>query len=322
MRKAIESCLVIGEALEVIIVNDGSTDATKEIADEYATKFPVIVKAVHQPNKGHGGAVNTGMALATGRYFKVLDSDDWLDEDSLIKIVDLIKNYEQSNISTDMIISDFVYEQENSLFQKTMKYNHVFPIEQKLSVDNIGKFRGRQYLLMHSLIFRTEVLRKSQLQLPEHTFYVDNLYVFIPLQYVNSFYYLNVPLYRYFIGRDDQSVNEKMMMKRVDQQVKVNKLLIDAYGQTEHINKKLNDYLIRHIQIVTLISTAILNKINTSESIDTKDHLWDYLKKQVPSAHKQISRTLSARIMNVKGKNGRKISNTIYKAARKVARYG
>ena len=80
MRKCIESLLPGGEEVEIIIVNDGSKDGTAAIADEYAEKYPTIVKAVHQENGGHGEAVNAGLRNATGLYYKVVDSDDWVNE--------------------------------------------------------------------------------------------------------------------------------------------------------------------------------------------------------------------------------------------------
>ena len=88
MEKCIKSVLIGGEDVEVIIVDDGSTkDDTAEIADRYAKMYPTIVKAVHQENGGHGQAVNTGLAHATGKFFKVVDSDDWVDTRSYKKIL-------------------------------------------------------------------------------------------------------------------------------------------------------------------------------------------------------------------------------------------
>ena len=82
MRKCIDSLLPGGEDVEIIIVDDGSSDGTAAIADEYEAKYPGICRAIHQENAGHGGAVNTGITNARGMYFKVVDSDDWLDTDS------------------------------------------------------------------------------------------------------------------------------------------------------------------------------------------------------------------------------------------------
>lgn len=85
MSKCINSLLIGGEEVEIIIVDDGSSDRTAEIADDYAEKYPTIVKAIHQENGGHGQAVNTGIKNATGLYFKVVDSDDWVNQDATMR---------------------------------------------------------------------------------------------------------------------------------------------------------------------------------------------------------------------------------------------
>src|SRR5690606_1480466 len=227
MRYCIESLLPGGESVELLIVNDGSSDKTASIADEYALKYPTIVKAIHQDNGGHGEAVNTGIRHATGLYIKVVDSDDWVDTRAYLKILHTLARFEEEQQLIDMLISNFVYEKEGTKFKKVMKYEGIMPQEKVFSWDEIGRFRKGQYLMMHSLIYRTELLRQCALILPKHTFYVDNLYVTTPLPYVKTMYYLNVDFYRYFIGREDQSVNEKVMINRIDQQLKVNRLLIE-----------------------------------------------------------------------------------------------
>ena len=95
MDKAINSILVGGEDVEIIVVNDGSKDGTQEIAERYQEKYPTIVKAVEKPNGGHGDAVNCGLEHATGKYFKVVDSDDWVDEDALHKILEVLRHMEE-----------------------------------------------------------------------------------------------------------------------------------------------------------------------------------------------------------------------------------
>ena len=90
MEKCIESLLVGGEEVEILVVDDGSSDRTAEIADAYAAKYPTIVKAIHQENGGHGEAVNAGIRNATGLYFKVVDSDDWVNKEAYIRILETL----------------------------------------------------------------------------------------------------------------------------------------------------------------------------------------------------------------------------------------
>jgi hypothetical protein len=135
-----------------------------------------------------------------------------------------------------------------------------------------------QNLLMHSVIYRTEFLRECGLELPEHTFYVDNLFVYQPLAKVKRICYLNEDLYRYFIGREDQSVNEKVMMGRIDQQIKVTKLMIKAQRLSEIPSKKLSSYMVKYLAMMMTICTVFLIKIGDEESMrkkeEIKENLW------------------------------------------------
>lgn len=224
MRKCIDSLLPGGEDVEIIIVNDGSSDNTMDIAEEYRERFPAIIKVVNKENGGHGSAVNVGIEQARGLYFKVVDSDDWVSQSAYIQILDKLKELLKSGKSIDMLISNFVYEKEGEKRKKVMKYHHALPQDEIFTWKDVRHFRVGQYILMHSVIYRTNLLRDCGLKLPENTFYVDNIFVFHPLPYVKTMYYMDVNFYRYFIGRADQSVNEQVMIRRIDQQIKVNKL--------------------------------------------------------------------------------------------------
>lgn len=112
MRKCIESLLTGGEDVEIIIVNDGSKDGTAGIAEEYAQKYPTIVKAVHQENGGHGAAVNTGIRNAEGLYFKVVDSDDWVKKEAYLQVLDTLRELAGGACALDMLVCNFVYEKE------------------------------------------------------------------------------------------------------------------------------------------------------------------------------------------------------------------
>lgn len=118
MEHCIETLLTGGEDVEILIVDDGSKDATAEIADRYQKKYPTIIKAIHQENGGHGAAVNTGIANATGLYFKVVDSDDWVDEESYHKILAKLRELVGGSTTLDMFISNFVYEKQGAEHKK------------------------------------------------------------------------------------------------------------------------------------------------------------------------------------------------------------
>ena len=112
MEKCIESLLVGGEDVEILVVNDGSSDRTAEIADAYAEKYPTIVKAIHQENGGHGEAVNAGIRNATGLYFKVVDSDEWVNEEAYHQILKTLEELIRGPKTVDLLISNFVYEKQ------------------------------------------------------------------------------------------------------------------------------------------------------------------------------------------------------------------
>ena len=112
MEKCIESILIGGEEVEILIVNDGSKDRTAEIADAYAAKYPTICRAIHQENGGHGEAVNAGIRNATGRYFKVVDSDDWVDPEAYMAILNKLREYDSDENCLDVLLANYVYEKE------------------------------------------------------------------------------------------------------------------------------------------------------------------------------------------------------------------
>ena len=317
MGKCIDSLLVGGKEIEIIIVNDGSVDKTAEIAEEYVKKYPDIVRAIHQENGGHGEAVNTGIRNATGLFFKVVDSDDCVTESACKKILEVLEEMTRSGTRLDMLISNFVYDKQGAKRKKVMKYTTALPENQIFTWNDVKHFHKGQYMLMHSVIYRTQILRECNLELPKHTFYVDNLFVFNPLPYVKTMYYLNVNFYRYYIGREDQSVNEEVMIRRIDQQIKVNKLMIDYIELSKLTNRKLRNYMISYLDIIMTVSSIMLIKSGTDENYEKKKELWEYLKKHDRRLYWKIRSGILGRYMNLPGKGGRQVSVAVYKVVQK-----
>lgn len=318
MKHCIESLLPGGEYVELLIVDDGSVDKTAEIADEYERVYPTIVKAIHQENAGHGGAVNTGIKNASGLYFKVVDSDDWVDADAYKKILKTLEKFTADENVIDMLVSNFVYEKKCAKYKKVMRYKKVLPEGRVFTWDDIKRFRKGQYILMHSVIYRTKLLRDCGLELPKHTFYVDNLFVYVPLEYVKKIFYVNVDFYRYFIGREDQSVHESIMIKRIDQQIKVNKLMIEQV-QLENIeNLKLRRYMLNYLEIITVISAVLLIRSGTVENLEKERKLWKYIKNKDLLVYHNLRYGIMGQIVNLPGRFGRKISIGAYRISQRI----
>ncbi len=318
MAHAIESILPGGEDVEIIIVNDGSKDRTSEIAHAYAKKYPDIVSVVDKENGGHGDAVNSGLVHASGKYFKVVDSDDWVDEESLHRILELLKKLEQDEEEIDMLVSNYVYEKAGAAHKKRIHYRNALPQDRIFGWDEIGHFHLDQYILMHSVIYRTSMLKLSQMTLPKHTFYVDNIYVYYPLPFVRKIYYLDVDFYRYYIGREDQSVNEKVMISRLEQQLFVTRTMIDMYQMKKIQSKKLRHYMINYLAIMMTVSSILCIRSKKKENLVKKKELWEYLREQDYMTFLRIRYGILGQSMNIPGKHGRKISSLAYTVARRL----
>jgi glycosyltransferase involved in cell wall biosynthesis len=270
MEHAVETALVGGEDVEIILVNDGSSDKTAEIADRLQKEHPTIVRAIHQENGGHGAAVNTGLANASGLYYKVLDSDDWFDRGAFLKILDVLRSFVEDGSGVDMLLANYVYEKPSLHKHKVIRYDGVFPENQVFTWNDVKRFKISQNILMHSVIYRTKMLRDCQLELPRHTFYVDNIFVYNPLPFVKKMYYVNADLYRYFIGRKEQSMNMDNFVRNQEHHKKMIKWLIEYYT---HISSKLSSNKREYIEIILTYT------LNTHYSIYCeydKDHARAY----------------------------------------------
>lgn len=322
LGRAVETLLTGGEEMEIIIVDDGSKDGTGKIADEYQEKYPTIIRAIHQENGGHGQAVNTGLKNATGLYFKVVDSDDWVNEKSLKKVLDLLRKMHDEKIELDLLIANYVYEKVNLNKQKVIDYKGAMPVDCIFGWDDLKHFKQSQNILMHSVFYRTQLLRDCKLQLPKHTFYVDNLFVYQPLPYVKTLYYMDENFYRYFIGREDQSVNEKVIMSRIDQQIRVTKLMIESTDVFAVTSKKLQNYMLKYLSVMMMVCSVYLVKIGTEESLKEKKKLWEYLKTSNPRMYLKIRNSILGHSMHLPGHTGHAIIKMGYRISQKIFGFG
>lgn len=306
MEKCLKTLLSAKNDAEIIIVNDGSADGTAAIADAYAKEYPDIVKVHHQENGGHGSGVNYGIQNATGLYFKVVDSDDWLDTDALQQLLSIIKKLHSENNDVDAFFCNYVYEHVSDNTQKSINYRNVFPRNRIFEWKDTRSFRISQYLMMHSLIFRTKMLRDANIELPHHTFYVDNIYLCASLAHVRTMYYLDADLYRYYIGRTDQSVNRDVFLNRLDQHFKITKIVIDNYDMdaARKADRHLERYLTRHAGLLCATGSVYLTVKGDKDSLAQRKQFWKDLKNEHPKLYRDVRRTTFAGLTDIRGKLG------------------
>lgn len=313
MDKCIESLLPGGDDVEIVIVDDGSKDNTAKIAEDYAEKYPDIIRVVHQENGGHGQAVNTGLAHASGRYFKVVDSDDWVDGEAYEKVLETLRGFVKNDTEVDMLLTNYVYEKISENKRRRMMYTFLFKTDTVMTWDDMKRNCKGFSILMHSVTYRTELLRSCKLELPPHTFYVDNIFVYEPLPYVKTLYYLNVDFYRYYIGREGQSVAEQTMIGRLDQQLYVNRYLIDACDVWTLESKHLREYMLSFLETITVVSTSLAYVSKDPENLRKVKELWAYIKEKDIRTYRHIRWGVLGNSMNLPGRPGRYLSVKAYK---------
>ena len=265
MRHVIDNLVAVGDDIEVIIINDGSKDDTGKIADEYQKKYPTIVKAIQKENGGHGSGVMAGIRNATGIFYKVVDSDDWVETKDVITMLDLIKKHMAEGLDIDLYITNYVYEHAVDNSQYVMHYRKYLPVDQAFTWKEMKRIGLETVFLMHSLMYRLDKLKASGMELPNHTFYVDDIYAYVPLPHMQTIFYHDLDFYHYFIGREDQSINYGTMCKRYEQQMRVFKIMFTSYKYEElkKLPKPLYNYMWQFLMIIG--GVTIMTIVGTKE---------------------------------------------------------
>ena len=322
MHRCIDSLLSGGTRVEIILVDDGSTDRTGEIADSYQEKYPEIIKVIHKENGGHGSGIMAGLEAAEGLYYKVIDSDDWADQESLMKLLDLIETFEREQKTIDLFICNYVYEHVGKK-PHTIHYRGIFPHNRMFGWSECGVFDITRYMTMHSVFYRTALVRKSDLQIPLHTFYVDNIYLYTPLPLVKTLYYCDTDFYRYFIGRVDQSVNEAVIIKRVDQQILVSKLVLERHDleKIRPDNPKLYRYMLNYSSVMVLVASVFLTLDGSKEAMKKLKDFWIYLKTTFPNQYGHFRYRSLAGIFSHTNRVFRFFSVAAYRLVRKIYKF-
>ena len=189
---------LIRTRVEVLIINDGSSDRTKELAEQYSDKYPETYRVIDKENGGHGSTINRGIEEAKGMYFKVVDGDDWLTQTALIK---LLRELEKS--SADLVITDYQTIDKKSGDREVIRYCSL----ESGALYTIGELTQKKALVsMATACYKTEILLKHRVRLLEKTYYVDEQLNVQPFAFINTIFYMNLVLYNYLIGNQSQSM--------------------------------------------------------------------------------------------------------------------
>ena len=277
------------QMLDIIVVNDGSTDLTSKIAHKYASRYPGIVQVVDKPNGHYGSCINAALAVAKGKYFRILDADDWFDTESLAKFITELTNVDVDCVCTNCI--DVRDEEQELIRIKGLPYEETIDLQRISSFD--------KYIHMHHIAYRTSLLREMNYKQTEGICYTDEEFAYYPLIRSKSLYLIDLPLYYYFIGRADQSINKEVSRRIKHHYFKVAKRMTETPIDKVKDNKVAMD--IRMKKIAFLMGSEILphyvlfRKMSKTENAELKNIL-DTIKREKVSVYNSL---LSGKVRNI-----------------------
>ncbi|MCR5143864.1 MAG: glycosyltransferase [Lachnospiraceae bacterium] len=288
LNKCLDSFIVtdVLKYIEILIVNDGSTDDTAQIAQTYVDRFPDSFKLINKENGGHGSGINTGVQNATGKYFKVVDADDWVNTSEFGGFVEMLKTSESDVISSDfMCIEDETYD--------VIKRVLATEIEDRYGKEcNLSDIKLDRVVKMHNMTIKTSILKEHYRPIDEHCFYVDAEYITYPVPYINTVYYDKRDVYIYRLGRTGQSVTWDSMARNKDMHLRVLTQLVKFYDEvSEQISGHKLEYLKRCIGDMIDNQFQIYIVLGDDKNMQDELRHWDKnMKRTHPDLYNSISK--------------------------------
>ena len=284
------------DAIEVIIVSDGSKDKTVQIAKEYVDRYPNSFILIEKENGGYGSTINSSLQIARGKYYRTVDGDDWVNTKGFERYVRKLKD-----IDSDLIITKFCTVMDDDS-KATQEVTHgLFFNETVMDFDSIIQNEVSDFLSMHCLTFRTELLLKHNISITEHCFYTDSELVMKPVQYIKTVVKINEIVYMYRIGREGQSVSIPSRMKHIDQSILVNlkkAQLLESVVSNPNVSKPKKEYLYRAIvQDVAEHYYYLLAIKEKNKSLAALKNFDDMLKSNAPYVYQEVNKTTRQRII-------------------------
>lgn len=244
------------EKLEVIVVNDGTPDDSVAVAQRYVDRYPRTFKILNKENGGHGSAINAGVEQVTGKYFKVIDADDWVDTEELAKLINLLERVDEPAIIQGFRFYDISKQQYMSAIVKPVELNKAY------SLKNIMDMWDAVYdgLSFHGVAYNTKFYKSQNYRLAEHVFYEDQEYATVPFSYADAVRFVDGELYIYRIGDVNQSVSAQNQIKRLPDLDKVIFKILESEknidkmpeGGREHFIRKTSGIITSYYQIAMI----------------------------------------------------------------------
>lgn len=248
--------------LEVLVVNDGSKDNSLEIAQQYEKEYPGIIYAIDKPNGNYGSTVNKGIELATGKYFRICDSDDFYDN---LQLTDLLEFLRDADV--DLVLNDYVVDrQEHHTLMKiaSLENKKIYNIKD-VDLSSLGNYA------MHGLVVKTQLLQQNSIRLLTGISYTDTEYCYYPLQYAKTLLYVNYSVYHYQIGRDGQTVSLSSQLRCLSHMKKIIDRMFDDISRVKDDNILRNKSFVFSRILNLYFSTALCYDRTNGELEKLKD---------------------------------------------------
>lgn len=318
---ALDSLIVGQGRIEVLVIDDGSTDSTLAIAREYESKYPDTFSAIHQDNAGHGGAINTALRLASGRYFKVLDSDDWVEQKGLLALLDYIEAHPEDE--TDLFLAPYVYQHGYGNPVQTISFSRYLTSWQPTPWRGVKKFFGRDNITLHSAMYKTSCLHACGIRLPEHVSYEDNLFVYAPLPFTKKATYCPLPFYQYLIGRSGQTMEQQTIVKNWRTFMRHAEAIFRLYDITPYKKSDPGLYRIMFHSLVLNFTLGYLyaQLVNSAESQSEKFAFLSRCREHNKALYQAVTRSFMVRMSLSKRRSGHRKSKFGVLVSRKIVKY-
>lgn len=286
----LEKCLTsfvdekILDKLEIIVVNDGSTDNTAAVAEKYVELYPNSFRLISQENKGHGGALNSGCNSACGKYLKVIDADDWVVTENLCAFVEILEK-----IQTDVVLThNFTTNITNGEIKKWMSYPTEFNKEYSIS-DVVSDWKAfARSFTFHGITYNTEFYKNAKFILSEHVFYEDHEFSTFPACFANSVMPLDIFVYNYRIGDEKQSVSDSNRIAKYNDHEMVLKRFISEHNNVPTEDKDVRTLICikAKILLMSYLSTALLVDSNRKSGRQRSKAIMELYKSELPMAYR------------------------------------